>query len=151
MAQLSAVTANNLGCLKLRQDPHAALPHLIASLQACTINRPCAQQFVGKYQSCMVTSGRLIVHAPDRLPAGAAGQHPAWLPPRPRDPAVQQGGHGWVRCAQQYVGKSQSCMVVSGDGWVRFHRGAGDSRALAAPGADSQSAAAARRHGRDGR
>ena len=31
---------------------------------ACTINRPCAQQYVGKYQSCMVISGRLIVHAP---------------------------------------------------------------------------------------
>ena len=30
---------------------------------ACTINRPCAQQYVGKYQSCMVISGRLIVHA----------------------------------------------------------------------------------------
>ena len=27
-------------------------------------NRPCAQQYVGKAQSCMVTSGRLIVHAP---------------------------------------------------------------------------------------
>ena len=31
---------------------------------ACTINRPCAQQYEGKYQSCMVRSGRLIVHAP---------------------------------------------------------------------------------------
>ena len=31
---------------------------------ACTINRPCAQQYVGKSQSCMVISGRLIVHAP---------------------------------------------------------------------------------------
>ena len=30
---------------------------------ACTINRPCAQQYVGKYQSCMVISGRFIVHA----------------------------------------------------------------------------------------
>ena len=30
---------------------------------ACTITRPCAQQYVGKSQSCMVTSGRLIVHA----------------------------------------------------------------------------------------
>ena len=30
---------------------------------ACTINRPCAQQYVGKYQSCMVASGRLIRHA----------------------------------------------------------------------------------------
>ena len=30
-------------------------------------NRPCAQQYVGKYQSCMVLSGRLIVHAPVRL------------------------------------------------------------------------------------
>eukprot|EP01048_Picozoa_sp_COSAG05_P019165 COSAG05_NODE_2943_length_2479_cov_1.322269_1_plen_256_part_00 len=27
-------------------------------------NRPCAQQYVGKYQSCMFISGRLIVHAP---------------------------------------------------------------------------------------
>ena len=31
---------------------------------ACTINRPCAQQYVGKSQSCVVISGRLIVHAP---------------------------------------------------------------------------------------
>ena len=31
---------------------------------ACTINRPFAQQYVGKSQSCMVISGRLIVHAP---------------------------------------------------------------------------------------
>ena len=31
---------------------------------ACIINRPCAQQYVGKSQSCMVISGRLIVHAP---------------------------------------------------------------------------------------
>ena len=34
------------------------------STGACTINRPCAQQHVGKSQSCMVISGRLIVHAP---------------------------------------------------------------------------------------
>ena len=34
---------------------------------ACTINRICAQQYVGKYQSCMVISGRLIVHAPVRI------------------------------------------------------------------------------------
>ena len=27
-------------------------------------NRPCAQQYVGKSQSCMVTSGRLFRHAP---------------------------------------------------------------------------------------
>ena len=33
---------------------------------ACTINRICAQQYIGKYQSCMVISGRLIVHAPVR-------------------------------------------------------------------------------------
>ena len=31
---------------------------------ACTTNRTCAQQYVCKYQSCMVISGRLIVHAP---------------------------------------------------------------------------------------
>ena len=28
------------------------------STSACTINRPCAQQYVGKYQSCMVISRR---------------------------------------------------------------------------------------------
>ena len=37
-------------------------------ISACTgawpYNRPCAQQYVGKYQSCMVTSGRLFRHAP---------------------------------------------------------------------------------------
>ena len=31
---------------------------------ACPYNRPCAQQYVGKSQSCMVISGRLIGHAP---------------------------------------------------------------------------------------
>ena len=31
---------------------------------ACPYNRPCAQKFVGKSQSCMVISGRLIIHAP---------------------------------------------------------------------------------------
>ena len=36
----------------------------LRSTGACTINRPCAQQYVGKSQSCMVISGRLIVHAP---------------------------------------------------------------------------------------
>ena len=30
-------------------------------------NHPCAQQYVGKSQSCMVISGRLIVHAPVQL------------------------------------------------------------------------------------
>ena len=32
---------------------------------ACPYNRPCAQEYVGKSQSCMVISGRLIVHAAD--------------------------------------------------------------------------------------
>ena len=36
----------------------------VVSTGACRINRPCAQQYVGKSQSCMVISGRLIVHAP---------------------------------------------------------------------------------------
>ena len=34
------------------------------STGACGYNRPCAQQYVGTSQSCMVISGRLIVHAP---------------------------------------------------------------------------------------
>ena len=36
----------------------------IETAGACTINRPCAQQYAGKSQSCMVISGRLIGHAP---------------------------------------------------------------------------------------
>ena len=35
---------------------------------ACPINRPCAQQYVGKSQSCMVISGRLIAPAPAAEP-----------------------------------------------------------------------------------
>ena len=31
---------------------------------ACGYNRPCAHQYVGKSQSCMVDNGRLIPHAP---------------------------------------------------------------------------------------
>ena len=45
-----------------RQDGAAEAAR--AATGACTINRSCAQQYVGKSQSCMVISGRLIVHAP---------------------------------------------------------------------------------------
>ena len=40
---------------------------------ACPYNRPCAQKYVGKSQSCMVISGRLIVHAPVALGGGGEG------------------------------------------------------------------------------
>ena len=47
-------------------------------------NRPCAQQYVCKSQSCMVISGRLIVHAPAQDSSGrilpqCAAKHKAWL------------------------------------------------------------------------
>ena len=43
----------------------ASMPDGVLSLVgAWPYNRPCAQQYVGKSQSCMVISGRLIVHAP---------------------------------------------------------------------------------------
>ena len=45
--------------------------HILESCTgACTINRPCAQQYVGKSQSCMVENGRLIPHASYRRRAG---------------------------------------------------------------------------------
>ena len=51
-----------------RHDPALWLRWVAAFLAphtgACPYNRPCAQQYVGKSQSCMVISGRLIVHAP---------------------------------------------------------------------------------------
>ena len=31
---------------------------------ACGYNQPCAHQYLGKYQSCMVENGRLYPHAP---------------------------------------------------------------------------------------
>ena len=43
--------------------PTERAPTLDAS-GAWQYNRPCAQEYVGKYQSCVVTSGRLIVHTP---------------------------------------------------------------------------------------
>ena len=39
-------------------------PPPLQSTGAWPYNRPCAHQYVGKSQSCMVISGRLIVHAP---------------------------------------------------------------------------------------
>ena len=49
-------------------DLLAAAPEFSSRLGAWPYNRPCAQQYVGKYQSCMVRSGRLIVHAPVGYP-----------------------------------------------------------------------------------
>ena len=40
---------------------------------ACPYNRPCAHQYAGQSQSCMVISGRLIVHAPVALGGGGEG------------------------------------------------------------------------------
>ena len=41
--------------------------HIFSEEQGARNSRPCAQQYVGKYQSCMVISGRLIVGSPQRL------------------------------------------------------------------------------------
>ena len=46
----------------------ARMPLSNGTTGACTINRPCEQQYVGKSQSCMFISGRLIVHAPVQTP-----------------------------------------------------------------------------------
>ena len=44
---------------------YLAVATVLSSAGAWPYNRPCAQQYVGKSQSCMVISGRLIVHAPE--------------------------------------------------------------------------------------
>ena len=44
--------------------PRPTSPLDAAATGAWQYNRPCAHQYVGKSQSCMVTSGRLIRHAP---------------------------------------------------------------------------------------
>ena len=43
---------------QLRRSPLLLDEDKRAAFQQGTINRPCAQQYVGKSQSCMVTSGR---------------------------------------------------------------------------------------------
>ena len=53
-----------------RSDQIEGGPSAEASTGACPYNRPCAQQYVGKSQACMVISGRLIVHAPVRWATG---------------------------------------------------------------------------------
>ena len=57
-----------LACVRLTDDQcvvHLAIETETEKLPgAWQYNRPCAQQYVGKSQSCMVISGRLIVHAP---------------------------------------------------------------------------------------
>ena len=79
---------------------------------ACTINRPCAQKYVCKSQSCMVISGRLIVHAPVLLQLQAP-RH-TWAAR-----ALCQLTRSLLRVRFQIirnaridnVGKYQSCMV----------------------------------------
>ena len=48
-----------------KEEPQEVPPPADIDLDtgACTYNQPCAQQYVGKSQSCMVISGRLIPHA----------------------------------------------------------------------------------------
>ena len=70
MAALAALQAHRTAVLEALRDRVVAglevsKSQLCTQLTgACTINRPCAQQYVGNSQSCMVISGRLIVHAP---------------------------------------------------------------------------------------
>ena len=81
---------------------------------ACTINRPCAQQYVGKSQSCMVIRGRLIVHAPVCNREGRRYTATCRLGCTRRRALVRGPPHlhhrGCVMRAGTLVGKSQSCM-----------------------------------------
>ena len=53
-----ALDANALAVQMLRQR----FAKLLDTTGACGYNRPCAHQYVGKSQSCMVQNGRLIPH-----------------------------------------------------------------------------------------
>eukprot|EP01048_Picozoa_sp_COSAG05_P008413 COSAG05_NODE_639_length_8156_cov_122.162840_9_plen_162_part_00 len=51
-----------------------------ANTGACPYNRPCAHQYVGEYQSCMVETGRFIPRAShDRIAAEAYVRLSAWM------------------------------------------------------------------------
>ena len=64
----------------------------VSATGARTINRPCAQQYVGKSQSCMVISGRLISHASYSAPEADGGNRR-----RRRRGGVRRGGGGEPR------------------------------------------------------
>ena len=55
-------TPLTMGPTQLLRGSHLS-PH-----GACGYNRPCAHQYVGKSQSCMVENGRLIPHALYEIP-----------------------------------------------------------------------------------
>ena len=52
-----------LPCIAAAPDPATTPAEAAAPTGACPYNLPCAQEYVGKSQSCRVISGRLIVHA----------------------------------------------------------------------------------------
>ena len=81
----------------MRQESETHLP-----TGACTINQPCAQQYAGKYQSCMVISGRLIVHAPV---GGQEQQNCSTLDERTMVPNAVAGREG-QRSVPQFRGRS---------------------------------------------
>ena len=60
-------------CCRRRRHP------ITISTGAWPYNRPCAQQYVGKSHSCMVISGRLIVHAPVESSALGSGEVAWWI------------------------------------------------------------------------
>ena len=86
-------------------------------------NQPCTQQYVGKSQSCMVISDRLIVHALDQCWSRRARVRGRWVGGRLRSPP-ENGVCAYsllerlrvrfhiIRTARiKTVGKYQSCMV----------------------------------------
>ena len=64
---LATAASNGASRARSLQVRRTSRQTLCTRTGACTINRPCAQQYVGKSQSCMVISGLLIVHAPVHL------------------------------------------------------------------------------------
>ena len=57
-------------CVSVQRETGTEQIQLDLATGACGYNRPCAHQYVGKSQSCMVENGRLIPHASYR---------PAWI------------------------------------------------------------------------
>ena len=106
---MSASSTSNTAPRSQNPTPHRT-HRLTAHLLLLPYHRPCAQQYVGKSQSCMVISGRLIVHAPEQdaqplpPPASSARSGETVNPVRVRFHII-----GSARI--ENVGKSQSCMV----------------------------------------
>ena len=108
--KLNALLSSPTSSSRTEAANDAVAKLLAQATGAWPYNRPCAHQYVGKSQSCMVISGRLIVRAPVQPAPGAFGQQ-LRTGPMPDANTLRVRFQIIGNACIKNVGKSQSCMV----------------------------------------